>query len=415
MSRSIFACFLCLLANACAQPRNVAASIDPQTCWRRPIFIKSDQGVARLRGIEDLEVDVKSDRLFGAAYDHRDPKRAPQGIVILAPEFLLAPPTGANGGANAGANAAAWREQGIIPVDFGAERSPNKFVELSAPHGLALGRNAEDALQIATFSRHIVGGKKIGADVVVLQQNARGGWESERFADPHYRFGNDLAWHGANEIFLTLDRSAGKNSPGGHVARLRAGQLRVFAPRFVFANGIAVSGDGRFVWVSDTRARNIHRLSIGALEAGDPSQIARQAQIIRLPANPDNIHMSRGAFASAPSAPGHAAGVETIWVASYPDFWRFVAQRLQILPAPLDHWLGFDRSGTQITRLTPDPQKPDQWQQSIMLDLISGRRAPFFSAASIAIIWHDHLVLGGVLEDGLFVCPMSSANARVAS
>lgn len=407
MLRPLFACVLCLLANACAQPRDVRAGIDPQTCWRRPIFIKSAEGVARLRGIEDLELDRQSDRLLGAAYDHLDPDRAPQGIVILTPETILTPPHKAD--------LQAWRKRGIIPIGFGAEHSANAFIELSAPHGLALGRNVDGALQIATFSRHIAGGKRIGADLVVLSQNERGSWKSDRFVDPAYRYGNELAWHGTSDIFLTLDRSAGKNSPGGHVARLRAGQLRIFAPRFTFANGIALSADGRSVWLSDTRMRKLHRLSIAALELGDPSRIEREAQAIRLPANPDNIHMATEAIASPPSAQGRASGAETIWVASYPDFWRFVAHRLQILPAPLDHWLGFDRSGTRIIRLTPDPQKPDRWQQRIMLDLRSGSRAPFFSAASIAILWHDHLVLGGVLEEGLFVCPMPSKNERARS
>lgn len=140
------------------------------------------------------------------------------------------------------------------------------------------------------------------------------------------------------------------------------GSTRIVARGFSFANGIALSADGRTLFVSETGRYRIWKIDVGArgldVQSGDVQGGAPQARVLidNLPGYPDNLMRGRdgriwvGLFRPRnPAADG---------LAQRPAL-RKILQRLPRswlpLGAPYGHVFAFNEEG----RVTEDLQDPD--------------------------------------------------------
>lgn len=316
----------------------------------RVTLVDSRTGL-EVAGAEDLDIDRAGGRLFVSAYDRRAVERAARRGSANIPEGGLY--VVALGGLSGGEPR--LRADPIV--------APALATRGLRPHGIAYDE--------ATGELHVVNRgyvreeKRWSMRAQLLSFDPQGELSAARDIACS---ANDLAVHDGR-LLVTLDHSA---------CGLRAGVEDVFGlkrARLVdasgatlvdgigFANGAAALADGRVV-VAATRERALYPV---ALEEG----AADKEEAIPLGAAPDNLSISDGG---------------RIVAALHPSLSAIGLQRR----------LGVGRSPSRIIEI--DPATGDR---RILFD---DPKAAIISAATVAILAEQRLIIGSVIDPGLVVC-----------
>lgn len=189
---------------------------------------------------------------------------------------------------------------------------------------------------------------------------------------------NDVAAAGPRELYVTNDHTEPPSFwrtltdylrlPGSNVVHWDGDGFEVVLDELLYANGVAVSSDGRSVFVAETTGARVHWLSRTAEGRLEPVSVAEDLMGV------DNISIG-------------PAG--DLWVAAHPKLLAFTAHAAD--PA--------SRSPSQILHLTPKEEEAWGVQQIYMND------GDPISGASVAATNGRQVVVGSVFEHELLVLP----------
>lgn len=361
---------LCGVVIAMAALQAAGAQV-PEACRRVPL-IDAEAG-GPVRGVEDIAVDRQAGRLYLSAFDRwaladalaagRD--ALPQGgLFALGVEQLAAAP----------------ERLAVQPLTAGLAGDFH-------PHGIALDRHAAPRRLLAINHAHEDAGdgrrRRTRIDVFEVRD---GGLEpAGRLAHPELSCANDLAALSDGRVLVTRDHGAcagsgrwledilalrrarvllaGRDARGDTTVATVAGGLG-------FANGAALSPDGTRLAVAATREGRVHLYDVADLLAGDAAPRRR----IAVDGGPDNLTWT-------------PAG--TILAAVHPSLWR--------AGMALNRWFGVRRAGSRVAAIDPDAGTA-----RVVLDDAAGTR---LNMATVAVAVDDTLVVAGILDDALLVCP----------
>lgn len=190
---------------------------------------------------------------------------------------------------------------------------------------------------------------------------------------------NDVAAAGPRELYVTNDHTEPPSFwrtltdylrlPGANVVHWDGSSFEVVLDGLLYANGVAVSPDGKSVFVAETTGAQVHwltRMADGRLE---PVSVAGDLVGV------DNISIG-------------PAG--DLWVAAHPKLLAFTAHAAD--PA--------SRSPSQVLRLTPEEDETWGVQEFYLND------GDPLSGASVAATNGRQVVVGSVYEHELLVLPI---------
>lgn len=309
--------------------------------------------LAGVTGAEDIAYDRASRTLFLSALDRRVPGGSKiDGIYA----YSLGHP-----------------EKGFARLGG----APRQF----HPHGISLWRG-EGGLTLMAVN-HPTGDRRQGPHEIDIFQvkedggapalNHIGAVESDKLVHP-----NDVVAVGENRFYVTNDH--GNTTPLGqqvenYLMLPRANVLyydgQVFhevANGLVFANGIAISSDGRHLYVAETTARRVQSF------ARDPfSGHLEKEAALDLPAGPDNIDV---------------AADGALWVAAHPKLFALVSyMRDPAKPSP-----------TEVLKIAVDHGVP---QSATPVYVNPGKE---IGAGSVGVAAEGNLYIGSIFDAKILRC-----------
>jgi len=350
--RYFFAAMLAaaLLLNGCSKRKIITPIFQLEQCQR--ILLIDDASGAPIFGAEDLALDRAGRRLFVSAYDRRAVERA-----ISANDEVV--PAG-----------------GIYAIDlddFAADPKSlaiESFVLSTAisgglrPHGISYDEpNGIVSLINRSISR-VHGRWQMTPQLIEIDSMGK----VLRSENALHCSANDLA-SDLGRIYITLDhggcgwRAGVEDLFGSKKARVVDFEGAALLSGIGYANGIASTRAGELA-VAATRDKSIYLVTT----RDDGRQ---DVKAIRLGESPDNLTVSND---------------RKIIAAVHPSLIRLGLQRR----------LGLGRSPSRIVELDID-----NGDQRILLDDPHAERV---SAATVAILTHDMLIIGSVIESGLLIC-----------
>ena len=336
----------------CAQQDLPTPQYAGEQC-RRVVLIDAESG-DHLRGVEDIEIDRQSGRLYLSAYDRRAVEKAarnrasslPQGgiyavslddvfdadeaSVLAAP--LIAPGDIAGGLRPHGLSFDAKNHE-LVFINRTYQRMNDRWIE--TPRLQRIGANGEmfvGAVQDSPCSAN---------DVLVTEQQIFTSFDH-----------GACNWRGQIEEIFNLKRSGLASNHSGTVFNEAA-----------FANGLTRTRDGNIV-LAATREKALLFMS-------ERSNGVETASRIEVPGGPDNLSIS------------YDGGV-------------VAATHQNLLRLALNRKLGIGKAPSRIIKANPKTGAVD-----ILLNDPSGA---LFSAATIAVETPRGLVAGSVTDKGVLVC-----------
>lgn len=333
------------VCTACA-PRVQPPAIAAQDCHRLELRTGGNPVV----GVEDVAFEPASRTLFLSAYDRRAVERAKGeppagGLYAVKVEALK------------GREAAV---EDLLAPKLGAP---------ARPHGLDVRALEAGVVRVAVVNRAFVedgrGGWRRRPEINLLDIGPDAAALAGRVLGPRLCRANDVAFQDADSLIVSFDRGVcvedGREPVGGPalgLVGLDGSVARQDAP-VRFPNGVAATPAA--VWIAGTLDAQI-----------STSDGARR---IALPGAPDNLTLD-------PQG--------RIIAALHPQLWRFALYRFA--------WPGFDRAPSRIVRYDP--------QRGSLRVLFDDPGGAVFSGATGAVVVEDQLVVAGVRERGVLVCPL---------
>lgn len=347
LSKSAAALLAALALAAGCAPQVRDPAIAAQACHR----VALTAGGKPVVGVEDVAFEPLSRTLYLSAYDRRAVERArgePPGGGLYALEL------------EALAGDRAEVRDLLAPV-LGAP---------ARPHGLDVRALGQGVVRIAVVNRAFAanehGGWTRRPEIDVLDRGPEGVQLSARILGSRLCRANDLTFRDADSLLLSFDRGVcvedGREPVGGPALGLVGldGSISRQDSPLRFPNGVARTGGE--VWVAGTLD--------GQIGAADGKRR------VALPGAPDNLTLdARGRLIAA----------------VHPQLWRFGLFRFA--------WPGFSRAPSRIVRYDPTRNS-----LRILFDDPGGET---FSGATGAVAAENLLVIGGVREHGVLVCPLA--------
>jgi arylesterase / paraoxonase len=320
--------------------------------FRAPVVDRFDgecRAVAGVLGPEDLEWARRSHTLFISS----DP-RAVEGIAGAAAGGLYS-----------------WDTSDVEarPVALAVSERPFH------PHGLSSFED-EDGSVVLFVVNHPTDSVSTSVERFV--------WRSGRLEhqatlrDPALFNGNDVVAIDARRFYVTLDhgyretykRKLELYSRRGHgkVAFYDGARFQVVADGIAYANGLALSADGRQLFVASMTQNQL------LVYARDPRTNAlRRQAAIELPGGPDNVQVGLDG---------------ALWVGAHPDLFALKAySQDRARPSP-----------SRVLRVLPP------FDGSASVTEVFADRGARLGSASTAVDLGDRLVLGAVFDDHLLDC-----------
>ncbi len=346
----VFGAFALSYLSACdVQKETELPRFSLEQCARASL-INSDTG-QEITGAEDLDIDRAGGRLFISAYDRRAVESAarrgsdeiPQGglFVVAFGELAAGKPL--------------IRAKPVV--------APALIAGGLRPHGIAFDEASGELHAInRSYARE---GKRWRMQAQLLSFGPKGELVAAQEAPCP---ANDVAVH-EDRLLMTLDhggcgiRAGLEDVFGLKRARVVDAAGATIVDGIGFANGAAALADGRVV-VAATRERILYPV---ALKAG----VAEKQDAIPLMAAPDNLSIS--------------------------DEGRIIAAlHPSLLAVGLQRRLGLGRSPSRIIDVDPATG-----ERRILFD---DPKASVISAATIAILTRQMLIIGSVIDPGIVVC-----------
>lgn len=345
--RAAAALLSALALTASCAPQTPQAAISARACHRLALTV----GGKPVVGVEDLAYEPLSRTLYLSAYDRlavEHAKGEPPGGGLYALDYE----------ALAG-NEAAVKDL-LAPV-LGAP---------ARPHGLDVRTLGPGRVRIAVVNRAFLANERGGwtrrPEINVLDRGPDGVQLAARVLGAALCRANDLTFHDGETLLVSFDRGVcladGREPVGGPALGLVGmdGSISRQDSPLRFPNGVARTAGA--VWVAGTLDAQI----------GPADGKWRVA----LPGAPDNLTLDpRGRLIAA----------------VHPQLWRFGLFRFG--------WPGFSRAPSRIVRYDP--------LRNSLRTLYDDPGGKVFSGATGAAAAEDLLVIGGVREHGVLVCPLT--------
>ncbi len=250
------------------------------------------------------------------------------------------------------------------------------------PHGMSLYVGADGVKRLFVLSHP----HNKPNTVEIFDATEDGKWKhAATVRDTLFVKPNDLAAVGPNQFYVANDSGA-KNGFDRATEMMLGRQLSTLAyyngdkgvPAVVDmtgAGGIAISTDGRTMWVAETTAR---RIQVYGREPVNGSLTPLRS--IDLPGGPDNIDVAVDG---------------SLWIAAHPSTVALVKHFTSGAPAP-----------TQIFHIE-DPAGAAPKVTEVYLNL--GEQ---LSAGSVAAVYKDKMIVGSITEKKVLVCTVPGAKAE---
>ena len=317
----------------------------------KPLALKCDT-LTGVTGAEDIAIDRKTGLIFASATDRRATPDRPSKIDGIYVRALAHP------------------ENGFVKL----AGAPAVF----HPHGISLFRAADGSLTLMavnhiSMKQHAVDIFEVKIDGDKVSLNEIGDIQSDKLNSP-----NDVAAVGKERFYVTNDH--GSRTPFGmtlesYLMLPRADVLyfdgsvfKEVAAGLVFANGIALSNDGKRIYVAESTARHIQTFG------RDPfSGKLTLESTFTLPSGPDNIDIDdRG----------------DLWIATHPKMFALVAYASDpTKPSP-----------SEVYRVAAGGGIP---QSATEVYANAGQQ---IGAASVAVAAQDHLFIGSIFDPKILDC-----------
>lgn len=343
-----------LAALASCSPQAPAGLIDIAACRRLTLL----DGEARVLGVEDMVYDAHSSWLVVSAYDRLAVEQAEKGVD--APE----PPHGGLyvlDATSLGQASIAVRD--ILGPALGAK---------GRPHGVDAQLLQNGMLRIAVVNRAFVRGEsgtwRLRPEIDLLDVGTDGASVAARVLSARLCSANDVSLLEPDRVMVTLDRGVciedGRQPVGGPAMAIATteGAVRTAPAPVGFPNGVVASAGE--TWMAGTLDRVLSTLDGG--------------RRVAMLGAPDNL-------TSDPEG--------RLVAALHPQLWRFAPHRYG--------WWLFDRAPSRIVRFDP--------RRRTIATLFEDQTGMVFSGATVAAVVDKQLVLGGVREEGVLVCPLPEA------
>jgi len=250
------------------------------------------------------------------------------------------------------------------------------------PHGLSLSRSPD-----GHHSLFVVNHPEAGAHAIeIFDLTPAGGLEHRRtVVDPALVSPNDVVAVGSDQFYASNDHGGATSVtrrleetlalPWGNLVYFDGEQARVVHQGTGYANGLAVTSDGRTLYAAETTGQAI---LVFARDPATGSLVQRHRE--RLRTGLDNIEL---------------AADGSLWVASHPNTLAFMQHASDpTRPAP-----------SQVLHLVPG-ERGFQVEEVLLDD------GSILSAASTAAVHGDTMVLGAVFAPHFAVCTMAAGGAR---
>ncbi|HWA90492.1 MAG TPA: SMP-30/gluconolactonase/LRE family protein [Rhizomicrobium sp.] len=305
-------------------------------------------------GAEDLAIDAKSGLLFASAMDRRAPGSKADGIYALP----LAHP-------ELGFTKLAGTPSVFHPHGISLFRASDGSLTLMAVNHMGSDRRAPEHHAIDIFEVTVADG--------MPKLNEIGDIQSDKLLHP-----NDVAAVGKTQFYVTNDH--GSVTPTGrelenYLTLPRANLLyfdgavfREAATGLVFANGVAVSNDGRHLYVAEATTRHIRTFGRDAF-----SGRLTEESSLDLSAGPDNIDV---------------AADGALWVAGHPKLFDVVAYSTDpSKPSP-----------TEIFKLAVKDGIPDS------AATVYANDGHEIGAGSVGVAAGEDLFIGSIFDAKILAC-----------
>jgi arylesterase/paraoxonase len=310
--------------------------------------------ITGMKGPEDLEVDALDNLIFVSALNRRAPKKTPDpqdGLYTLKLDNTSAPPVKLAG----------------TPRDF-------------HPHGISLYRDLDGSLTLFAVNHKSTGKEAVEIFGVTIENGAaklthRSSIEGGLLVSP-----NDVFAVAPERFYVTNDHTSTTplglwlenypQLPRANLIYFNGMGFRVAVQRLNFPNGVLVSPDGKFLYVTSTVKREIL-----AFERNPFTGDLTQTDGLRIPARLDNLSMD--AFGN-------------LWTAGHPKLPLYVGYPSDpTKPSP-----------SVVFRISMKDGVPQSY------DTVYANNGGQLAASSAAVSYQNRLFIGSVLDNKMLDCAM---------
>lgn len=310
-------------------------------------------GLGGVVGAEDIAIDAKGGLLFASATDRRHPGAKTDGIYVLR----LADPKGG------------FKKLGGAPSEF-------------HPHGISLFRAADGSLTLMAVNhmaedRHAVVVFAVTDKDGAATMREIGDIQSDKLVHP-----NDIAAVGTAQFYVTNDHGSltalGMQAenyltlPRANVLYYDGMVFKEAAGGLVLANGVAVSNDGRKLYVAETTLRRVQSFARDMFSGKLTPETA-----LDMPSSPDNIDV----------APDGA-----LWIAGHPKLFDLIAYMSDpSKPSPTEIFRVATRDGAPQSAAT----------------VYAGKD---IGAGSVGAVSGSTLFIGSIFDPKVLACRLSGSS-----
>lgn len=312
----------------------------------KPKLVDACRAVKVAPGTEDVTIDTELGLAFISTADRRSENPAQGGIYTVA----------------------------LDGSDRVVRVSPDGLPDFQ-PHGVSLWRSEAGLKRL-----FVVNHSREKGDVVEIFDVGVGGalFHVDSISFPEMYSPNDVAAVGPRSFYVTNDRGYKEGAmaqieaymalPFSSLAFFDGQEGAIAVEGMTFANGVAVSEDGKFVYVSEFLRRRVTAFERNV----DTNELTRR-RIVGLPTGPDNIEIDeKGA----------------LWVAGHPkvfDFLKHAEDASAISPS-------------EVWKINPATG-----EREIVFRDVGGK----LNASSVGAARDGMLIVGAVFDDHVLICPGS--------
>jgi arylesterase/paraoxonase len=315
-------------------------------------FAGSCKIITGMKGPEDLDVDWQDKLIFVSATNRRAPATSPDpqdGLYTLNLNNTSAPPVKLAG----------------TPKDF-------------RPHGISLYRAPEGGLTLFAINHRASGKQTIEVFDVKIENGKAVLSHRSVLQDSHLIAPNDLFAFGPDQFYVGNDHTSttalGRwledylQVPRANLLYYNGSLFKVAVENLNFTNGVLVSPDGKFLYLTSTTKR-----ALLTFERNPFSGELTQKESLDIPARLDNLSMD---------AEGN------LWTTGHPKF---------------PGWVGYDT----------DPSKPSPsvvFKITLAGGIPQGYETVYanngeqLAASSSVVAYRNHLFIGSVLDNKMLDC-----------
>lgn len=308
--------------------------------------------ITGMKGPEDIEVDADNNLIFVSAFNRRAPSSSPDpqdGIYTLKLDDTSAPPVKLEG----------------TPKDF-------------HPHGISLYRGQEGYRALFVINHKSTGKQAVEVFEVTMENGAaklthQSSIESGLLVSP-----NDIYAYGPEQFYITNDHTSTSalgrwlddylQYPRANLVNYDGTVFKVSVERLNFPNGVLLSPDSKYVYVTSTTKRELL-----VFERDQFTSQLKQAEGLSIPARLDNISMD---------------SLGNLWIAGHPKLPAYVGY-------PTDPSKPSPSAVFRVIMLNGLPQR---------YETVYANNGEQLGGSSSAVSYKNRLLIGSVLDNKILDC-----------